>query len=449
VLQLDFSVVNVALPAILRDLRMPPAQLQWIVTGYALTYGALLLVGGRAADMLGRRRVFIAGLTFFAIASIVCGLASSPLLLIAARMAQGLAAAATSPAALSLLTTSTKEGAERTRALGIWQAMTAAGAMTGIIVGGVLTEYLGWRSIFLVNPPIVFVMLLMARRLLPNQPAAAGSSHLDVRGALLLTAAVGTFILGLSTGEQDGFGAVSTIVALAAAIIFAAWFVVAERGIAEPMVPREISSSRPRQAAVAVMLLMGAVIAGYVYFVSLYLQRVLEFSPALAGLGLVPSTVTVVLSSTYLMRRVLAKIGVWPTILTGLTFMALGQLWLTNVWWTGSYAQVILPGLLLTAFGMGLALPAASVALTNGVAPQNAGLAGSLFVASQQIGGAAGLAILATIAAARTSEISASLQAGYGAAFLVSTVLIVIALGVALTQVRRSGGAQCRSSMAS
>jgi hypothetical protein len=156
-----------------------------------------------------------------------------------------------------------------------------------------------------------------------------------------------------------------------------------------------------------------------------------------------------VLSSTYLMRRVLAKIGVWPTILTGLTFMALGQLWLTNVWWTGSYAQVILPGLLLTAFGMGLALPAASVALTNGVAPQNAGLAGSLFVASQQIGGAAGLAILATIAAARTSEISASLQAGYGAAFLVSTVLIVIALGVALTQVRRSGGAQCRSSMAS
>jgi MFS family permease len=194
VLQLDFSIVNVALPSIQRDLQMPPTQLQWIATGYALTFGSLLLVGGRAADTLGRRRIFMAGLTVFAIASIVCGLAGSAVLLIAARMVQGISAAATAPAALSLLTTMTAEGPERTKALGIWQAMTAAGAMTGIIVGGVLTQFFGWRSIFLINPPIVLAMLLFARSTLPAQPPAAMPEQVDVRGGLLLTAAIAALI---------------------------------------------------------------------------------------------------------------------------------------------------------------------------------------------------------------------------------------------------------------
>jgi MFS family permease len=427
VLQLDFSIVNVALPSVQRDLHMPPTQLQWIATGYALTFGSLLLVGGRAADLLGRRRVFMAGLTVFAIASIVCGLAGSAVLLIAARMVQGVSAAATAPAALSLLTTMTAEGPERTKALGIWQAMTAAGAMTGIIVGGVLTQFFGWRSIFLINPPIVLAMLLFARSTLPAQQSTSTTAQVDVRGGLLLTAAIAALIFGLSTPGV-------TIAALVAAAVFAGGFVLVERGLADPMVPRAISSSAPRQAAVAVMLLMGAVIAGYVYFVSLYLQHVLGFSPALAGLGLVPSTLAVVLVSTFLMRPVLGKIGIWPTILAGLALLGLGQLWLVKVWSAGTYAEVVLPGLLLSASGMGFALPAASVALTNGVGPRDAGLAGALFVASQQVGGAVGLAALATIAAARTATSGASLQTGYGMAFLVSTALIFAAIVVASTQ---------------
>jgi MFS family permease len=441
VLQLDFSIVNVALPSVLRDLRLPPAQLQWIVTGYALTFGSLLLVGGRAADVLGRRRVFMGGLTVFALASIACGVAQSGVLLVAARMVQGLAAAATSPAALSLLTTMTEQGPERTKALGMWQAMTAAGAMTGIIVGGALTQVLGWRSIFLINPPIILAMLFFARTLPVERPSGMSSS-IDVRGALLLTASIAAFIFGLSNGEQDGFRDTLTIGALVAAVVLAGWFFFAERGVAEPMVPRTISSSHPRQAAVAVMLLIGAVIAGYVYFVSLYLQRVLEFSPALAGLGLVPSTLAVVLMSTYVMRPVLARIGIWPTILAGLTLLGLGQLWLVEVWSMGSYVQVVLPGLILSASGMGLALPAASVALTNGVEPRDAGLAGALFVASQQIGGAIGLAVLATIAAARSETTIASLQSGYGLAFLVSVALMVVAVAVAVSQLRRSPATQ-------
>ncbi len=430
VLQLDFSIVNVALPSVLRDLRLPPAQLQWIVTGYALTFGSLLLAGGRAADVLGRRRVFTGGLIVFAIASLACGLAQSGMLLVAARMVQGLAAAATSPAALSLLTTSTEQGPQRTKALGVWQAMTAAGAMTGIIVGGALTQFFGWRSIFLINPPIILAMLFFARALPPERPTGTSSS-IDVRGALLLTASIAAFIFGLSNGEQAGFADPLTIGALVAAVALGGWFFVAERGVAEPMVPRSISSSRPRQAAVAVMLLLGAVIAGYVYFVSLYLQRVLQFSPALAGLGLVPSTLAVVLVSTYVMRPVLARIGIWRTILAGLTLLGFGQLWLVAVWSTGGYVEVVLPGLILTASGMGLALPAASVALTNGVEPRDAGLAGALFVASQQVGGAIGLAVLATVAAARSSATDATLQSGYSLAFLVSVFLILIAATVA------------------
>jgi MFS family permease len=431
VLQLDFSIVNVALPSIQRELQMPPTQLQWIATGYALTFGSLLLVGGRAADVLGRRRVFMAGLTVFAIASIVCGLAGSAVLLIAARMVQGIAAAATAPAALSLLTTMTTEGPQRTKALGIWQAMTAAGAMTGIIVGGALTQFFGWRSIFLINPPIVLAMLLFARNTLPAQPPAGTTEKVDVRGGLLLTATIAALIFGPSTPGV-------TPAALVAAAVLAGAFVLVERGLSDPMVPSQISSSAPRQAAVAVMLLIGAVIAGYVYFVSLYLQHVLGFSPALAGLGLVPSTLAVVFVSTYVMRPVLGKIGIWPTILGGLALLGLGQLWLVNVWSAGSYTAVVLPGLILTASGMGFALPAASVALTDGVGPRDAGIAGALFVASQQVSGAVGLAALATIAAARTATPGASLQAGYGVAFLISVALVLAAIGVSFTQLQLS-----------
>jgi MFS family permease len=223
VLQLDFSIVNVALPTIQRDLGMPAAELQWIVTGYALTFGSLLLAGGRLADLLGRRRLLVAGLVLFALASVACGLAEWPVMLIVARIVQGAAGAMVSPAALSLLTTTNPEGPARNRALAIWQATTAAGATAGIIAGGLLTQYLGWRAVFLVNPPLIALMLALAGRLPAGR--AAGGQRLDVPGALLVTAALAALIFGLSHGQQYGFaspGTIATAIALLA-VVLAAW----------------------------------------------------------------------------------------------------------------------------------------------------------------------------------------------------------------------------------
>jgi MFS family permease len=245
VLQLDFSIVNVALPTIQADLRMPAAELQWLVTGYALTFGSLLLTGGRLADLRGRRRVLVAGLITFAAASLACGLAEWPVMLIVARLVQGAAGALVSPAALSLLTTTRPEGAARNRALAVWQATTAAGATAGIVAGGLLTQYLGWRAIFLVNPPLIAVMLALSGRL--PEAAPAGGSRLDYRGAVLVTAAIAGLIFGLSNGQQHGFAAPVTVAALALAALLGAAFVLAELRAPAPMLPLAIFSAPARR----------------------------------------------------------------------------------------------------------------------------------------------------------------------------------------------------------
>jgi EmrB/QacA subfamily drug resistance transporter len=426
VLQLDFSIVNVALPAIQRELRFAPAELQWVVTGYALTFGSLLLVGGRSADLLGRRALLELGLVLFGLASLACGLAQSPLMLIVARFVQGAAGAMVSPAALSLLTTLYREGPERTRALGLWQAATAGGATTGIIAGGLLTQFIGWRAIFLVNPPLLAVMLVLVRRVLPTgQPE--GGQRLDVPGAVLVTASLAALIFGLSNGQQHGFGAPATIATLAAAVLLGAGFVATERRVAAPMLPFAIFSAPTRRAASAAMLLMGAIIAAYVYFVSLYLQRVLGFSPVATGLSLVPSTATVVLTTTFGTRRLLQRFGVKTTLLAGLALAAGGQFWLAHVSADGTYVVNVLPGLLVTALGVGLVFPTASVAITSGVQQRDQGLAGGLFSTSQQVGAATGLAILATIAAARTVHAHGSLAAGYRLSFMIATGIALVA----------------------
>jgi EmrB/QacA subfamily drug resistance transporter len=429
VLQLDFSIVNVALPAIQRDLGLLASQLQWIVTGYALTFGSLLLVGGRAADLLGRRRLLMLGLGLFALASLAAGLAQSSIFLIVARVFQGAAGAMISPSALSLLTTMNAEGPARNRALGLWQAATAAGATTGIIAGGLLTQYLGWRAIFPVNPPLIAVMLVLVPHVLPASPPQ-GSQRIDVRGAVLGTGAIAALIFGLSNGQEHGFTAAATLAALALAVVF----VITERTVGAPMLPLSIFAAATRRAAVEAMLLIGAILAGYVYFVSLYLQRVEHFSPVATGLALVPSTVTVVLTSTFLTRRLLTRIGVKRMLLAGLASMAAGQLWLAQISAGASYASAVLPGLLLTSLGVGLALPTASVAITSGVERRDQGLAGALFVTGQQTGAAIGLAALATIAATRTAHAQGSLVAGYRLSFLVATAIALAALGLVTAQ---------------
>jgi EmrB/QacA subfamily drug resistance transporter len=439
VLQLDFSIVNVALPTIQADLHMAAAQLQWIVTGYALTFGSLLLVGGRMADLFGRRRMLAAGLVVFALASLACGLARWPVMLIVSRLVQGAGGAMVSPAALSLLTTTNPEGAARARALTIWQATTAAGATAGIVAGGVLTQYLGWRAVFLVNPPLIVIMLALIRLL----PAAvpAGGARLDFRGALLVTAAIASLIFGLSYGQQHGFTAPAAIAALVASLAFGAAFVRAELTAAAPMLPLAIFSARARRAAVTAMLLIGAVLAGYVYFVSLFLQKVLHFSPLLTGAALLPSTVTVVAMSTLGTRRLLSRLPAWQVLLIGLGCLAAGQLWLAQVSATATYASVVLPGLLLTSLGIGLALPTTSIAITSGVRREDQGLAGALFTTSQQTGAAVGLAVLATAAAARTAHAAGSLVAGYQLSFLIAAGITVLA-GLAVAVLMRPRAAR-------
>jgi EmrB/QacA subfamily drug resistance transporter len=426
VLQLDFSVVNVALPSIQRELGMPAAELQWIVTGYALAFGSLLLAGGRLADLLGRRQVLAVGLALFGIASLACGLAQWPIMLIIARIVQGAAGAMVSPAALSLLTTTNAEGAARNRALGIWQATTAAGATAGIVAGGLLTQYFGWRAVFLINPPIIAVMLALVPRL-PAGKRFGGGGSVDVRGALLVTTGIAALIFGLSSGQQHGFTAPATIIALALAVLLTTGFVFAEERSAAPMLPLSILAEPARRAAIAAMLLIGAILAGYVYFASLYLQKVLGFSPVATGLALVPSTVTVVLVSTLGTRRLLARFSIKAVLLAGLACMGAGQLWLAQITAGSSYAAAVLPGLVLTAAGVGLALPTASIAITSGVQASDQGLAGALFTTGQQTGAAVGLAILATAAAAATAGHSGSPVYGYRLSFLIATGLAVLA----------------------
>jgi EmrB/QacA subfamily drug resistance transporter len=437
VLQLDFSIVNVALPTIQKDLHMAAVQLQWIVTGYALTFGSLLLVGGRLADLLGRRRVLVLGLIVFAVASLASGLAQWPVMLIAARLVQGGAGALVSPAALSLLTTTNAEGAARNRALAIWQATTAAGATAGIVAGGVLTQYFGWRAVFLVNPPLIVIMLMLAGRL----PAAAGTggSRIDYRGAVLVTAAIASLIFGLSNGQQHGFTSPATTGTLLLAVVLGASFVQVERSASAPMLPLAIFSAPSRRAAVAAMVMIGAVLAGYVYFVSLYLQRVHHVSPVGTGLALLPSTVTVVLVSTLGTRRLLARFSVRWVLLAGLTCLGAGQLWLSRMSADSTYLGVILPGLILTSLGIGLALPTASIAITSGVRRRDQGLAGALFTTSQQTGAAVGLAVLATAAAARTAHAAGSLVAGYQLSFLIAAGIILGAALLVLVQLRPRG----------
>ena len=432
ILQLDFSIVNVALPTIQHDLHMAPADLQWIVTGYALTFGSLLLVGGRLADLAGRRRLLAAGLVLFGVASLGCGLAQWPIMLIGSRVLQGVAGAAVSPAALSLLTTTNPEGPARNRALAIWQATTAAGATTGIVAGGLLTQYLGWRSVVLVNPRLIAVMLAGLRVLPATRPASG--QRLDVPGALLVTGSLAALIYGLSSGQQHGFTATATIAALVGALACGLGFVAAQRVSAAPMLPASILADRTRRGALAAMVLIGAVLAGYVYFISLFLQEVLHFSPLQTGLALVPSTATVVLTSTLLTRRLLARLTLKQVLLAGLVAMTIGQLWLTRISGASGYASAVLPGQLLTALGIGLALPTASIAITAGVKHGDQGLAGALFTTSQQAGAAVGLAVLATAAAATT--VHASLTAGYRVSFLIATAMAAVAAVLAAPLIR-------------
>jgi EmrB/QacA subfamily drug resistance transporter len=431
VLQLDFSIVNVALATIQYHLHFSAVGLQWVVSGYALTFGSLLLIGGRLGDVIGHRRAFVWGLILFALSSLAGGLADSAALLVAARLVQGASAALVAPAALAMLTHAYTTPAARANALGIFQGSTAAGATAGIVLGGVLTQYLGWRWVLLVNPPIIAILVPLVLLVLPNEPGRARGEKLDVPGAVTGAASIAALILGVTEGQQHGFTGIASISALVAFAVLAACFVAIERRAAAPMVPGALLRDPFRRGALTTMFIVGAVLAGYVYFMTLYLQRVLGYSAVITGLSLALATLTSLIVATQVARRLMPTLGSRRLQFIALLLLGAGQLWLSRITADGSYVSGVLPGILLSAAGIGLALPATSFAITNHVPPQQRGIAGGMFVTAQQVGSAVGLAVLATAAAARTGHVG-SLVSGYRLSYLIATGLVVLAVVVLL-----------------
>ncbi len=425
---LDVSVVNVALPAIRHGLGFSEVDLQWVVNAYTVTFAGFLLLGGRAADLLGRRRVFVAGLTLFAVASLAGGIADSQGVLIAARAVQGLGGAIIAPASLSILTTTFTEGAARNRAVGIWGAMGGAGGAAGVLLGGVITDLLSWRWILFINVPIGLLAAVAAQHYITESRNPGRAREFDLRGALAATLGLSLLVLGIVRTDQTGWGNTSTLILIVAGLALLGLFVVIEGWLARaPLMPLRIYRSRTLSAANIVVLLVGASSFGMWFFVSLYLQQVLGYSPIRAGLAFLPMTLCIVAGST-VASRLVGRVGAKPILITGMASLTVGLFWFTDISPTGTYLGDMLFPSLLTAMGIGLAFVPATISAVAGVAPQEAGLASGLVNTARLFGGALGLAVLAAIATSRTTTelhhagttAHAALVSGFQLAFVVS-----------------------------
>ena len=393
---LDASIVNVALPSIGKDLHFSQDNLSWVVNAYVLTFGGFLLLGGRMADLLGRRRVFMGGLVLFALASLAGGLSSSEGQLIAARAVQGLGAAILSPAALSIVTTTFTEGAERNKALGVWGAVAGAGGAAGVLLGGVLTDTLGWEWVLFVNTPVGIIAAALAPALIAESRAEGLTRHFDVTGALTVTAGLSVLVYALVDANRAGWGSARTIALLVVAVLLLGAFVVTELRARWPLVPFRIFRLRTLTGANAVGLLVGASLFSMFFFISLYLQQVLGYSPLRAGFAYLPLAVTIILSAGAASQLV-TRLGFKRVLVTGLLFITAGLAWFAQVSPGGTYLGDVLFPSLLAAIGLGFSFVPITIAAVSGVRPDDAGLASGLINTSQQIGGALGLAVLATV----------------------------------------------------
>ncbi len=437
---LDVSVVNVALPAIRGGLHFSEVDLQWVVNAYTVTFAGFLLLGGRAADLLGRRRVFVSGLALFALASLAGGFADSQALLIAARAVQGLAGAVIAPASLSILTTTFSEGPARNRAVGIWGAMGGAGGAAGVLLGGVLTDLLGWRWILFINVPIGLIAAVAAQQLLIEGRDRSRARNFDLAGALSATLGLSLIVLGIVRTDQTGWGSAQTLAVIAAGIALLVVFVIIEgRFASAPLMPLRIFTSRTLRAANVVILLVGGASFGMWFFISLYLQQVLGYSPIRAGVAFLPMTLCIVVFST-LASRAVGRFGAKPLLITGMSLLTVGLLWFTQISANGHYVSDMLGASLLTAIGLGLSLVPATISAVAGVQPAEAGLASGVVNTSRLFGGALGLAILAAIATDRTNSelrrlgargVHDALTSGFQLAFLIGAGFALIGAGVA------------------
>jgi len=440
---LDASIVNVALPSIQRDLHFSTTSLQWIVNAYTLTFAGFMLLGGRAADLFGRRKIFLLGLTLFTASSLVGGMAQNESWLVTARAAQGLGAAILAPATLTILTATFAEGPARARALGAWSAVSSAGASAGALFGGILTEYLSWRWILFVNVPIGVVALVMARRFVPESKAEVTHRHLDLAGAVTVTAGLVALVYAIVRTETYSWGSAEVLVPLAFGLGLLAFFVYLQARVSKaPLVPLRIFRLRSVAGGNLVMFLMFGALFGSWYFETLFMQHVLGYSPLQAGLAFLPQTLLIA-AGAQVTARLVPRFGPRPLIVLGTLVAAAGLGWLAMISPQSTFVGELLGPFLLIGLGMGLAVTPIAVAGTSGVPVQDAGLASGLLNTSRTVGASLGLAALATLAADHTSSVLAgvlptrahvasALTDGYALAFAVAAGLLVATAAVAM-----------------
>ncbi len=410
VVVLDASIVNVALPSIGRDLDFSREDLSWVINAYTLVFGGFLLLGGRMADLLGRRRVFTVGLVLFALASLLGGLSASEGQLIAARALQGLGAAILSPAALSILTTTFAEGAERNRALGVWGAVAGSGGAVGVLLGGVLTEYLGWEWVLFVNVPVALTAAALTGRLLVES-RETGPRRYDVAGAVSITGGISLLVYALVDAVNVGWGSTRTLGLIAVSLALIAAFVAIELSSRHPLISFAIFRKRTLTGANVVAVLVAMSLFSMFYFVSLYMQNVLGFDALKAGIAYLPLAGGIIISAG-VASQLVTKVGFKPVMVAGFLLVAAGLAWFAQVSPGGTYVGDVLFPSLLAAVGLGLVFVPLTIAAVAGVSAEESGLASGLINTSQQVGGALGLAILASIANSTTKD---ALTAAHGA----------------------------------
>jgi EmrB/QacA subfamily drug resistance transporter len=439
---LDIAIVNVALPSIKVDLGFSQENLQWVISAYALVFGGFLLLGGRAADLLGRRRIFLVGIVVFTLASLFAGLAWSETSLIGARAFQGLGAAIITPSALSILSTTFLEGRERNIALGVWGAVGGFGAAAGVLLGGILTDALSWEWIFFVNVPVGITAFVLTPLLL-RESRDAHVKRFDLPGGVLVTAGLSSLVYAITQAGQQGWVAGRTLGFFAASVALLAGFVAWERRHPEPLMRFGILRTRTLSGANVAGLILGTATFAMFLMLTLYMQQVLGFSAMRTGLAYLAVAGTAILWSA-VAAQLVTRVGVKPVLVVGMTALTAGLVYFTQVSVGGSYVADLLPGFLLVGIGLGFSFVPISIAALAGVQPAEAGLASGLINTSQQIGGALGIAALSTIATSRTADavasgtaLNAALVDGFRGAFITGVVIAALGIAAAVTLIRR------------
>jgi EmrB/QacA subfamily drug resistance transporter len=433
---LDTSIVITALPSIQRTLHFSDAGLSWVQNAYTLTFGGLLLLGARAGDLLGRRRLFSVGIALFTLASVVGGLAPTPGLLLGARAVQGIGAAIAAPAALALLTTSFPEGPERTRAVALYAAVAGGGGSVGLVLGGMLTQWASWRWGLFINVPVGAAMLWLGPRVLPETERRSG--HFDLTGALTSTLGMTSLVYGFVRAAADGWTDTLTLAAFVAGVLLLTAFVAVERRAAQPVTPLRLFASRERSGAYAARMLVVSGMFGMFFFVTQFLQGVLHFSPLRAGLAFLPTTL-VLFATTQLMPRIASRVGDLRLVAGGVALALGGMLWLSRLSEGTHYFPEMAIPMALLGLGMGTALTPLTTAGIAGVAPEDAGAASGLVNVSQQLGASLGISILVTRFTSAAAGLTGAdgLAHGVNAALTGSAVFLALGLLVVLAAVRR------------